>query len=214
MSTHLIDEMSRRWKQFLSVTQLHGDKQVLERLLSAYTGPDRHYHNLAHIHHCLSEHESVRSLCPDPNTVEAAIWFHDVVYDPPSPVNEEKSADVADQTLAKMGMAPPQIALVHELILDTKHLTRPRTLAGQFMVDIDISSMGQSYERFDSDGRNIRIEYHHVDDDTFNRNRAVLFERLLSRPTIYYTDPFRERYEAKARQNISKSLERLKSRTA
>jgi predicted metal-dependent HD superfamily phosphohydrolase len=211
MAHILHDDIHRRWTQFLQASDLRDEQDdVFQRLINAYTAPDRRYHGLPHIHHCLSEHESVRAVCPGPLLVEACIWFHDVIYDPPSQMNEEKSADFADQSLALMGMSKARIDLVHELILDTRHQTRPRTEQGQFMCDIDISSMGQSFDRFDEDGRNIRIEYHHVDDATFNLNRAILFERLLSRPSIYYTQVFRDRYEAKARENITRSLARLK----
>jgi predicted metal-dependent HD superfamily phosphohydrolase len=212
MAFNLNDDMARRWGEFIRAANLRdaGD-QVLQHLLGAYTAPDRHYHGLPHIHHCLLEHESVRSACPESPAVEAAIWFHDVVYDPPSSVNEQKSADVADQTLSGMGMLRPQIDQVRALILDTTHQSRPRTLAGQFMVDIDLSSMGQSPERFDADGRAIRAEYHYVDDAAFARGRAALFERLRARPSIYYTDTFRDRYESKARENLARSLARLRS---
>lgn len=211
MSQPLIDDMKRRWTLFLKSANLRDDGgKVIEKLIQAYTGTDRRYHSLPHIHHCLLEHESVRNVCPEPTAVEAAIWFHDVVYVPPSLVNEEESARVADQTLPVMGMPEKTSQLVHELILDTKHQSKPRTQAGLFMVDIDISAMGQSFERFDADGRNIRQEYHHVDEATFNRNRTALFERLLSRPSIYYTQVFRDRYEVKARENISRTLSRLK----
>src|SRR5690606_13700223 len=43
----------------------------------------------------LAEFDSVRAVVQHPATVEAALWFHDVVYDPRSPTNEEDSAGVA-----------------------------------------------------------------------------------------------------------------------
>jgi predicted metal-dependent HD superfamily phosphohydrolase len=211
MPDDIIKDMNRRWSQFQQAMS-HGTPHdaVLQQVLAAYTAPDRRYHGLPHIRHCLSEHESVRGVCPEALAVEAAIWFHDVVYDPPSPVNEEKSAEFADRALGQIGMPTTRIQLVHELILDTKHQAPPRTQAGQYMADIDLSSMGGPFDRFEADGRDIRIEYHHVDDATFNHNRALLFERLLARPSIYYTQVFRDRYEAAARQNIQRSLSHLK----
>lgn len=211
MQLNLESEMSDRWSRFLARTDLRDEaRQHLHRLIDAYTAPDRRYHGLGHIRHCLWELDNVADACPERSAVEAAIWFHDALYEPPRPDNEERSAQLAMEMLPPMGMSPATIGRVRELILDTKHHTKPATLAGQFMVDIDLSGMGQSQERFDEDGRNIRIEYGHVDDLTFNKGRIALFQRLLSRPAIYFTPPFHERYEARARANMISTIERLK----
>ena len=204
-------DMTDRWNRFLGSAALRDDgKQHLHNLLDAYDSADRRYHSLPHIRHCLAELSSVRDTCPEISAVEAAIWFHDVIYAPPRPDNEERSAQYAADVLPKMGMSAAGVARVKELILDTRHNGRPATPAGQYMVDIDLSGMGQSQEKFDQDGRNIRIEYNHVDDATFNRGRVALFERLLERPTIYFTRPFHDRYEYAARANMMRTIERLK----
>lgn len=211
MQSNIRADMSDRWNRFLASTGLRDEaRQHFHRLIDAYEAPDRRYHNLPHIRHCLAELNSVRDECPELPAVEACIWFHDVIYEPPRPDNEDRSAQYAIEVLPIMGMERPTAMRVKDLILDTKHTTRPSTLAGQFMVDIDLSGMGQSQERFDQDGRNIRIEYGHVDDVTFNKGRIALFERLLARPAIYFTKPFHDRYESAARANMIKTIERLR----
>lgn len=207
--------MTDRWTRFLSRASLHDPgTQHLHKLIDAYSAPDRRYHGLSHIRHCLAELDAVRDVCPELPAIESAIWFHDVLYEPPRPDNEERSAHVAIEALPAMGLAPSVVQRVRDLIIDTKHLQKPATLAGQFMVDIDLSGMGQSQERFDEDGRNIRIEYGHVDDISFNKGRVALFQRLLDRPAIYFTKSFHDRYEANARANMLKTIERLKLQPA
>lgn len=212
MQLSIRTEMTDRWSRFLAAANLHDPaKQNLQHLLEAYEAPDRRYHGLPHIRHCLAELDTVRDACPELPAIEASIWFHDITYEPPRPDNEERSAQVAMDVLPAMGMASNILQRVRELILDTKHNRKPETLAGQFMVDIDLSGMGQSQERFDEDGRNIRIEYGHVDDLTFNKGRIALFERLLARPAIYFTTPFHDRYESAARANMTHTIQRLRA---
>jgi predicted metal-dependent HD superfamily phosphohydrolase len=77
------------------------------------------------------------------------------------------------------------------------------------MVDIDLASLGRPAEVFDENTRLIRKEYPHVADADFARGRREMLGRFLARPRIYYTDFFRDRYEAKARANLSRALAKL-----
>lgn len=214
-SSNTIPLIKPKWDRLLAAMRLRDeDQKVFTRLVECYSAPVRHYHNLRHIQHCLAELDSVRPICPRILTVEPAIWFHDIVYEPPRPDNEQRSAELASDILAMMGADAPRIEQIYELILDTRHVDRPITEAGRFMVDIDLSGMGQSPECFDEDGRNIRIEYAHVPDAAFGKGRIELFERLLARPQIYYTEPFHDRYETRARANLTRTIERLRSSPA
>ena len=64
--------------------------ELLEPLLADYAHPDRHYHNLQHIADCLSDLDGVRELARQPDTVELAIGYHDVVYDTHAIDNEAR----------------------------------------------------------------------------------------------------------------------------
>ena len=211
MASIVIGELKQRWARFLRAAKLREENgQMFHRLISAYTEPSRHYHGAKHIRHCLEQLDLVRKICPGLIAVEASIWFHDVVYDADRKDNEFLSARVAAERLHEMGMPQPTISVVEELILNTRHQEMPMSRGGKFMVDIDLSGLGQSPARFNADGRDIRKEYAHIDDAVFNKGRAALFQRLLDRPTIYATPFFRDRYEEQARQNLSNSLRRLR----
>jgi predicted metal-dependent HD superfamily phosphohydrolase len=93
--------------------------------------------------------------------------------------------------------------------MDTRHVVSPASNDGRYVVDIDLSILGEAAERFDAYERAIRLEYAHVPDDAFRPGRATILRQFLDRPRIYGTDFFRDRYEATARANLARSLAAL-----
>ena len=80
MALDLNADMLGRWRGFTAQGNLNDEgPQIFNRLVTAYNAPQRHYHNFAHIRHCLDEFETVNEICPQPVAVQAALWFHDVV---------------------------------------------------------------------------------------------------------------------------------------
>ncbi|MFN8441495.1 MAG: hypothetical protein U0175_12020 [Caldilineaceae bacterium] len=183
-------------------------QKMFEQLVPLYSTPDRAYHNLAHIEACLTEFEAVKSLASDPVALQAAIWFHDVIYDPRSHDNEERSADFAAEQLRSLGMDEAQLEQVKQLILATKH---DRSVIGDatMLVDIDLSILGKPAEEFDRYDAAIRQEYQWVAEDAYRVGRAKVLQKFLDRPSIYQTDYFRIRYEAQARINLQRAIKQL-----
>src|SRR4051794_6439400 len=112
-------DLSVRWRRFLKRAKLGDPNGRLFKELTAAYNSGRQYHNLVHILACLRELDSVRRVCPSLAEIEAAIWFHDIVYDVDRKDNEWCSAQVGVNTLACMGMPTRQLDRVEELILDT-----------------------------------------------------------------------------------------------
>lgn len=81
--------------------------------------------------------------------MEAAIWFHDAIYDPRAKDNEEQSAALAETALTTAGIAPEIISQVRSLILITKHTSPPRQPDEILLVDIDLAIIGQARERYE-----------------------------------------------------------------
>jgi predicted metal-dependent HD superfamily phosphohydrolase len=187
-----------------------------DKLVQLYSEPHRHYHNGRHIADCLREFDSARELTRDPFAVELAIWFHDAVYDPRAPDNEEKSATLARQCLAEAAAAPnaagSALSLadsVERLVLATKHHDSSDTDA-RLLVDVDLSILGQLPDRFWRYEEEIRREYEWVPEMTFRQKRAEILERFLKREKIYFTQHFFEKYEEQARLNLSSSIKALR----
>jgi predicted metal-dependent HD superfamily phosphohydrolase len=206
-------ELRSRWEALAESAQWNPSaaQDVFFRLLEAHNDPSRFYHNAAHILDCLRELDIARDSCEDPSAVEAAIWFHDFVYDPIRSDNEERSAEAAKKMLTELGADPAWIENARRLILDTKHAKEPATPDGRLLVDIDLSVFGRSAPRFDAYERAIRREYDHVPEQAFAKARAAILRRFLNQPTIYLTNHFRRRYEPAARENLRRSAERLES---
>jgi predicted metal-dependent HD superfamily phosphohydrolase len=183
----------------------------LERLIAAWTEPHRHYHNLEHVEECLSRLDEVPQLCENATALELAIWFHDAVYDPKAPDNEECSADLARQCLAEVGCGAELQDKIATLILATKTHEPGGSHDTAVLLDIDLSILGSRHERFARYEDNVRREFAWVPEELFAEKRAAILEMFLARTRIYQTDVFSERFEAQARDNLRWTIARLRA---
>jgi predicted metal-dependent HD superfamily phosphohydrolase len=203
-------ELERRWAAIAARAKWSADAAAMwSELAAAYDGAGRHYHDLRHVLHCLRMLDAVRGQCEDADAVEAAIWFHDVVYDATRPDNEARSADLAERQLRAMGAAEPFVVKVHDLILDTRHTAAPTSSDGRWLVDIDLSILGAMPSEYDAYDQAIRREYAHVPEEGYRVGRSSVLRSFLARPAIYSTEYFRQRYEATARENLARSIRGL-----
>ena len=76
---------------------------VRAELVRAYAAPDRHYHDLRHIEALLGLADAYADAIVDRDAVEAAIWFHDAIYDTRRNDNEARSAELAIARLVDAG---------------------------------------------------------------------------------------------------------------
>ncbi len=203
-------EFRKRWdERFHSMGTAESRGSVFDQVMAAYTDPSRHYHSLDHIAECLYEFDTVRAQASDPTALEAAIWFHDVVYDGRRNDNEEQSAKVADAALEELGASPLLRERVRQLILLTRHDRSPDSEDGKLIVDIDLASLAVPPGEFDHNTQLIRQEYPHVSEEKFREGRCDLLKRILKRPRIYFTATFFNRSERAARENLERALVRL-----
>jgi predicted metal-dependent HD superfamily phosphohydrolase len=184
---------------------------VYRELVSLYSQPHRHYHNLLHVAEGLNEFDATRKLARQPLTVELAIWFHDAVYDTHAANNEEQSAELAQKRIADAKAGGELCASVFALVMATKTHDPALHPDAPLMVDIDLSILGKLEERFWVYEAQIRREYDWVPEATFATKRAEILERFLRRKRIYSTDQFFDRYEKQARRNLHASIQKLKS---
>ena len=74
------------------------------------------------------------------------------------------------------------------------------------MLDIDLAILGSDRARFEAYERQVRLEYPHLSDEAFARARADVVEMLLSASPLYRTEVARAELQAKARDNLLRSL--------
>jgi predicted metal-dependent HD superfamily phosphohydrolase len=77
-------------------------------------------------------------------------------------------------------------------------------------VDIDLSILGQTEERFREYEAQIRREYGWVPKMIFAPKRAEILAGFLRRDRIYRTDWFHDKYEERARRNLEWSIRELR----
>jgi len=181
-----------------------------KRLIETYSQDHRFYHSLSHIVKGLDEHSKVKHLMENPDQVLFAWWYHDIVLEKKSRVDEVRSAQTAYSACKKALLSDEFAENVRNLILTTKHHSIPPTADGKFIADIDLSIFGKSPKEFDEYEENIRKEYQWLDSEEFKKGRIFVLEKFLNRPMIYSTDFFRKKYEELARKNLETSLTRLK----
>jgi len=202
-----------RWLRLWEAAGARGDgRRWYDRLTTAYAEGHRHYHNQRHIVECLQEFDAARHLVRQVEAVELALWFHDAVYDPRAGDNEERSASLAKQCLDEAGVSGLISNTVVELVMATKHHQPGENADAGVMIDIDLSILGQTEERFLEYEAQIRKEYAWVPRIIFGPKRAEILEGFLRRERIYRTEWFCNKYEERARRNIEGSIGKLRKR--
>jgi predicted metal-dependent HD superfamily phosphohydrolase len=181
-------------------------------LLEAWAAPARRYHGTSHLLDCLARLDESPARGVERDLVEAALWFHDAVYDPLADDNEERSAGWARRALEALGVPPGTIGEVSRLILLTRHTAPPVDSAGRLLCDIDLSILGRDAAEFDQYDRLIRAEYAALPEAAYREGRRRVLAELQTRRPLYGTVWFRERFEALARDNLQRALKRLGSR--
>jgi predicted metal-dependent HD superfamily phosphohydrolase len=201
---------SDRWFALWKRLQAKSDPApIYLDLIGRYSEPHRAYHNLGHVEACFLEFDPVRHLANNEDALEAAIWFHDVVYDTHAKDNEERSTAMAESTLTAAGFPDKFTKNVLGLIFATKHTCSPDNPDAALLVDVDLSILGQPQVKFDEYERQIREEYDWVDSQAFAAGRSSILKLFLERPFIYSTDAFRGKYEVRARENMIRSIAHL-----
>lgn len=181
-------------------------------LLDAYNQPHRAYHNLVHIQDCLQQLENCAIMPNDADAVKLALWLHDVIYEIGAPDNEEQSAQWAANALQQVESGPVksgQVETICALILATKHPSIPTMADAKLVVDIDLSILGRPPAEFVQYETRIRNEYQQVPVKQYHSGRAKILRGFLDRPSIYFTNYFREKFEAQARENLAESISAL-----
>jgi len=192
------------------------DEELKNELAALYQAADRHYHGLAHIEAMLALAAEYRHLLHDPEAVEAAIWFHDAIYDSRANDNEAKSAELAEKRLAGR-VGPHRLARVAAMISATAtHQLPPLSDENALndaalLLDMDLAILGAEPAVFDAYEKAVRLEYGWVEEPMWRAGRSAVLQNFIARPHIFNTQIFRDRFEARARENLDRSLRALQS---
>ena len=214
--------MLYRWLRFIESMGSSGiavrsnPEQLFHELDHCYSEEHRCYHNWSHISTCLDEFQSARFLALNPIAVELALWFHDVIYAPGAPDNEELSARAARDAAVSLNLPSETTREVEALVLATRYLTDDHsqnelyTQDSALIRDVDLSILGKTPEQFDSYEQAIGAEYNFVPAGERRQRRLHILEGFLELTNIYEHRYFQERYEQQARCNLIRSISQLR----
>ena len=204
-----VSALQQRWHTTVAPLLPEPDA-TWQKLATLYSEPHRHYHTLDHVAACLKWLDHYRHLADDPLTVELALWAHDVVYDPRASDNEARSADWFAEHFASSTLTKDQKNRVHTLILATIHPHPPTDMDLALLQDIDLGILGSDAELYDCYEVWIRQEYAFVSEEAFGEGRRAVLQGFLDSQVIYHTLALREKLELPARNNLSRTLVKLR----
>ena len=200
-------DLHTSWQRMWSgIGALAGGEQTYEELVARYSEPHRKYHSLQHLSECIQWFETVTALALHPGEIEAALWFHDAIYELKQHDNEEQSASWARTALLQAGVPHTSAVRVECLVLATKHTGLPVSPDEQLLVDIDLSILGATDARFAEYEYQIRQEYSFVPEVQFRQKRRAILRSFLDRSHIYSTAHFLSVLEERARANLHRAV--------
>lgn len=198
---------AQRWRRTWSFLDVAPPVRLLAELVAAYAEPHRAYHTLQHLSECFAHRDACPIAPEDPAALELALWFHDAIYDTKRDDNEVRSAEWARRALADLPV--DRLDRLEQLILVTRHAADPTTPDQELLLDIDLSILGADAARFEEYEAQVRSEYAWVPEAAYRDARGRILRGFLARPVLFHTADFSQRFEAQARINLRRSLDRL-----
>jgi len=198
-------------------------KPVFEVIRKFHTRPGRYHHNLDLIRRGLEEFSAARHLAEDPEAVEIALFFKDLIFEHYLHDSKPRSARIALHHLVGYGVKRNTAYYIFNLVLladpgyrySNDPSRSPQTIDQMIVADIDASVLGLPPKEYKEYERNIRREYlaevhKELSEDEYAIHRTIFLQRFLGEHPIYLTEFFRKKYEKQAKENIAGRLAELK----
>jgi predicted metal-dependent HD superfamily phosphohydrolase len=188
------------------------DHRRLDALLARHREPHRRYHTVEHVAWVVRHVEELAAAEPAEHLDEvvAAAFFHDAVYEPGSAANERASAGVARRDLETLGWPVDRIERVAAMIEATEHgAPRPATHDTAILLDADLAVLAADPAGYATYAHGVRSEYGHLDDDEWRAGRTAVLQGFLERERIFLTATAHDRWEQRARANLTAELAAL-----
>ena len=181
-----------------------------DTVVGAHRDVGRHYHDVRHVRWVV---QHGRELAADAGLADelvdrivAAGFFHDVVYDATADDNEQVSAAMARRALTEIGWAADPVDQVAAMIEATVGHRGSDDRATQVLLAADLGVLATEPGRYTDYVRNVRREYHHLDDATWRAGRAMFVRTMLARPSIFPPGLGLDSWERRARANLTAEL--------
>ena len=192
-------------------------------LCARMSGPDRLYHGVVHLTLLWERHGRYAELAglnrPEINRlVASAIAYHDAIYVPGRGDNEERSAELWLQS-SRLSASDQERSWVADTIRATRnHLAYALAIeqvdagsaiekrARLWLLDLDLTPIGESPATFDSNTELLRAESKSASNERFEENRRAFLRQLDASPSIYSSPSLASAFEERARANVRRHL--------
>lgn len=208
-----------RWTQLMARLDVHGHEPLVfgMNVVEEYQRAGRFYHNETHLRDVLQKLDWARQALADSgelkgldlmqqrrmfDTIELALWYHDVIYDAKAKDNEARSSALLREHAAQLGIPADIIAQASNLVDITAHHGQAKTLAECILTDCDLAILGADKKTFKAYDDNIRKEYAHVPAPLYKQGRAKVLKGFLAQDPIFKTQAFRDSFETAAKKNL------------
>ncbi len=176
----------------------------------------RHYHGLMHLATLWTRHcrfgIGTPFLAPAASRLIAcAIAFHDAVYDATRRDNEHRSALLwrrhapADLSAADVDWVAATIEATADH-LASRDASTQRARLRLWLLDLDLTPLGEQPELFARNTRRLRAEYRHLPEAEWESGRLAFLRKLQAAPALFRSAPLAAAFERQARRNIAREL--------
>ena len=189
--------------------------------------PGRRYHDLRHLVLLWARHLVLgrgSDLCEPrlARMVASAIAFHDAVLEP-GRINNERASAVLWREAASVALPTEEVDWVAGTIEATAdHLTSaaailaegepaPLARARLWMLDLDLTPLGEPTADFVRNTRLLRLERPDLDDGAWERHLLAFLAPLQTAPRLYRTPVIEATFAAQAKANIAQVLSRIRA---
>jgi predicted metal-dependent HD superfamily phosphohydrolase len=187
---------------------------AVDALAARHQEPHRRYHDESHLNAVVRGFVDVDadSLWQRPREALLALLFHDAVYVPGRSDNEDRSTQLAQDTLRVHGVDADAARVGALILLTAKHgklSAEDVDSDAALVLDIDVAVLGADAAAYDRYAQGVAAEFAPVvGADAYGVGRVAFIDAALQAPRLFLSERFAA-LEAPARKNLMRERARL-----
>ncbi|MET1020882.1 MAG: DUF4031 domain-containing protein [Arthrobacter sp.] len=186
---------------------LPGHDALFLDLLDRWGEEHRQYHGRTHLLAVLEALDLLTEPADPPRPVLLAAWFHDAVYRGVAGQDEEESARLAEESLARAGLPPAEVDEAARLVrMTADHAPEAGDEGAALLSDADLSVLGGEPAAYARYLTAVRQDFAHIGDDDFAAGRAAVVRQLLQLDPLFHTQRGKALWLDAARRNLRSEL--------
>lgn len=186
-------------------------------LLACMAEPHRHYHGISHLDVLWRRHRSLWSFSGLDEALDrriaCAIAFHDSVFEFGAKDNEIRSAEFWLCASAESALSEAERSWVADTIVATADhdaarcdLRDPLARARQWLLDLDLSPLGENCDDFDTNVALLRAEAMSLTDDEWEISLRRSLQHFAGMQPLYRSDIIARLFSEPAKRNFDRQL--------